>query len=331
MFHRRTSTALKVERAGGLIAAALVLPLTFLAQTPSSPGPLPQARHAPPPAYGPHLEGREVTLPLVVIKGYPFIAGAINDKQGKLLLDAGEPAAFAVNSHAVSVPGGIKTGSGYFGSGQTFDVMNFPIVDALTLPDGLHYSGMTNIRGNPGLPIEQHITPDFIGWIGIGFYAGYVIKLNYAKPAAIFYRDDALGSGEQEALKSERVLQSIRIDNKGHRNLLDFRVKVNGADFLALLDTGSHTVAWLSDEQLASMKRTGSLKDDKNGNMILTDLEIDGHPVAPMPIEVTHGKPPMAELLPATKDPVMTLGYEFLSRYKTVWDYDSGTLTLLER
>lgn len=319
----------RFARGAMLLAKALLLPAAFLPQSSSTPD-APKAKHAPPPAYGPHLAGKQVTLPLVVIKGYPFVVGAINRKTGKLLFDAGEPAAFAINSHAVTIPCRIKTGTGYFGSGQTFEVMNFPVVDELALPNGLRYTGITNIRGNPGLPIQQHIAPDFIGWIGVEFYAGYVLKLDYAKPAATFYRDDALGSGEQAAVAGEHVIQTIRFDNHGLRNLLNFRVKANGTEFLALLDTGSHTAAWLTNEQAASMRQAGSLQDDKDGSMTLSGLEIDGKPVAPMAIEVSHGRPPMTKLLPVTADPVMTLDYEFLNRYKTVWDYDNGTLTLLE-
>lgn len=48
---------------------------------------------------GPHLYGKRVTLPLAVVKGYPFLEGSINGKAGKLLLDTGDWRAFDIDNH----------------------------------------------------------------------------------------------------------------------------------------------------------------------------------------------------------------------------------------
>ena len=156
---------------------------------------------------GPHLYGERVTLPLIVVKGYPFLEGSINGKKGKLLFDVADVRAFDLDDHTVTQAGGIASGHGSFGSGQTFDTMSYPVVDELTLGAGLHFSKMSNIRGSPGLPLEQNITPDFIGWIGVDFWNGYVFKLDYQKPSVAFYLDDNKREGERAAFAGETLVQ----------------------------------------------------------------------------------------------------------------------------
>lgn len=292
----------------------------------------PQKKHAPPPEHGPHLQGATATLPLVMVDGYPFIEGSIHGKSGKIMFDLGLDQSMVVDSHTVEIPGKIKTGSGHFGSGQTFERYTYPLVSELTLPGGLRYTDMTNIVGNPGLPIEQHITADFIGWLGVEFFSGYVLKIDYTKPALTFYRDDASCTGENAALAGERVVRSIHIaSSKGHKSLMNLPVMVGSTRFLATLDTGSHTVIAVNDDQLAALKKEGRLRRENEDKGTLSGLVVDGIALAPMEVEIMHGTVPEKNLLPPTDDPVMTLGYEFLSRYKTVWDYDAETLTLLEK
>lgn len=114
-------------------------------------------------AHGPHLESDNITLPLTIVKGYPFIEGSIHGTKGKLMFDVGEAPALVIDSHTVTPPNGKVVGNGFFGSGQTYDVYRFPVIDSLALAAGLHYETMTDINGNPGIPIEQHITPLLAG------------------------------------------------------------------------------------------------------------------------------------------------------------------------
>lgn len=58
---------------------------------------------------------------------------------------------------------------------------------------------------------------------------------------------------------------------------------------------------------------------------------VDGIVLGPMDVKIMHGTRPAKNRLPPTDDPIMTLGYEFLSRYKTVWNDDTETLILLEK
>lgn len=288
--------------------------------------------HTAPAEHGPHLQGLTATLPLVMVNGFPFVEGSINGKSGKIMFDLGMDQSLVVDSHTIEIPGKIRTGSGYFGSGQTFERFNYPLVSELKLPGGLRYTDMTNIAGNPGIPIEQEIAADFIGWLGVEFFSGYVLKIDYAKSMLTFYRDDANGSGDTAALAGEHVIRAIHIaSSKGHKSLMNLPVKVGNTAFLATLDTGSHTVIAVNDDQLAALKKAGTLHQESEDKGTISGLVVDGIALAPMEVEIMHGTVPEKNLLPPTDDPVMTLGYEFLSRYKTVWDYDTETLTLLEK
>jgi hypothetical protein len=277
-----------------------------------------------------HLSGKRVTLPLAIVKGYPFLEGSVNGKAGKLLLDTGDWRAFDIDNHTVTQAGGISVGQGAFGSGQTFDVMRYPVVDELRLAGGLHFEKVTNIRGNPGLPLEQNITPDFIGWIGLDFWTGYIAKIDYEKSAVTFYRDNAAGDGKRAAEVGESVLQKISFTNKPERGVPLLAVKLGDKLMTATVDTGAHNGAWLTDADIATLKKAGTLREDGDG-FIISGITINGVPIEPMHIDPIPGRPPFAKTLPDPEASLLYFGYEFLSRYKTLWDYSPNTLTLLQK
>ena len=276
----------------------------------------------------PHLSGRQVTLPLTVVKGYLFFEGEINGVQGKLIFDVGEESALAINSHRISPPDGVIYGTGYFGSGQTFQVARFPVIDDLKLPGGLEFKGSTHIRGNTGQQLEDNITPDFIGWIGLDFFDGYVMKLDLQKPVVTFYRNDDSGIGFKAAIEQEQVLQVISFDNKGHRNFPVLPVHVGTSAFVATVDTGSHTALWLNAATIAQLTKEGRLIRDGDNGYSLIGLKVGEQMIDPIHVEVNEGRVPFAARIGVADQNVIVLGYEFLRRFKSVWDYQNQTLTL---
>jgi hypothetical protein len=279
-------------------------------------------------ANGPHLGVDQITLPLDIVDGYPFLDGSINGKKGKILLDVGEVSALTIDSHTVAPPNGTVIGHGFFGSGQTFEVLRFPVIDTVTLPAALHFEAMTNIRGNPGLPLEQHITPDFIGWIGVKFWEGYVFRLDYANAEVTFYRDDRDASAECKAEAGSQVKQTITA-TRAANGLLYFPFQVGNTLATGVLDTGAHDHAWMTDEDVAVLQRAGTLHEEADGNFTISGITIGGHPVPPTRIGITRGRAPFAKSLPRPDAPLYQFAFEFLSRQKTVWDYENNTITLL--
>ena len=128
-----------------LAAALWVITDCMPAWTQAAPAPAAQpGSHNPDAAVNEkvHLQGESLTLPLVLIKGYPFLQGEINGTAGKLLFDIGEEASFALDSHRIQPPDGKEIGKGFFGSGQTFSVYRFPVVDHLKLAGGPEYTAI---------------------------------------------------------------------------------------------------------------------------------------------------------------------------------------------
>ena len=283
-----------------------------------------------------HLQGEFLSLPLVLVKGYPFLEGEINGTKGKLLFDIGEESSFSLDSHRITPPNGKEIGKGYFGSGQTFSIYRFPVVDTLKLTGGPEYTAIENVRGNPGIPLEQHITPDFIGWIGLGWFRGYLLKLDYGRPAVTFYQQPSpvagRDSGTQAALRGEKVLQVLHFNNTGHPNLPTLSVQIGSHTFLATFDTGSHNVLWLSPQLRQQLQKEGLLHQEGRDSFNLASVSIDSHRIdLNSHVEISQGTASFAKSLGNPTDPIMTLGYEFLSKFRTVWDYRNQTVTLLEK
>lgn len=127
------------------------------------------------------------------------------------------------------------------------------------------------------------------------------------------------------------MLQVIRFDNAGHSNLITTLVKIGDLPFVANIDTGSHDVLWLTPELTKKMKAAGSLHCNAT-ECKLSSISIDNH-IIPLKshTDVIDGKASFADQIGHADDNIMTLGYEFLSKYKTVWDFQDQTLILLSK
>lgn len=148
------------------------------------------------------FSGETVTLPIVLIKNYPFIEGSIAGVRGKLMLDTGAEQALAINDHRVPLVGGIAIGSGLFGSGQRFAVRLVPRVTEVHIAF-LSFAQATTVQAQDARQLES-IAPDFLGWLGYDSWAGYAMKLDYKHRRATFYK-----GGPKSYLKGERIIAEL--------------------------------------------------------------------------------------------------------------------------
>ena len=81
-------------------------------------------------------------------------------------------------------------------------------------------------------------------------------------------------------------MQTIQFDNKLYRQLANFVVKIGTVQFLATLDTGSHTGAWMDAKRIAELKEAGTLHERAVGHYEISGMTIDGNPVAPMDLDI---------------------------------------------
>lgn len=333
--NRITSELMRIFRsichASVLSAACLLLTLELPAQqtAPAKSGPATSPHTHPPPEHGPQLSGQQVSVPLLIVKGYPFIQGAINGQPGDLMFDTGMEPSLILNTRAVTIPDAVKIGQGAASSGQTFDTFLLPKVDHLDLSSGLHFENSTSILGIPADFIQKGVDPRYIASLGDDFFKGYVFKLDYAAPSVTFYRNDEGNDGEAKATIGETAVQTISFDNKGHRNAPIFPITLSGAQAIAMLDTGTHVTIALSRKQMTAMLKAGTLRKKGDNDYLVSGLVIDAHRISALHTQVTVTPPLENDGVSAPDVPVLTLGYEFLLQYKTVWNYERSTLTLL--
>jgi hypothetical protein len=87
----------------------------------------------------------EWSVPIVLVRSYPFVEAEVNGLKGKLMLDTGMEQELVINDHRVPLTEGTKTGTVYFGSGERFGVWNRPRIDNVVLAGQMRFEGLANV------------------------------------------------------------------------------------------------------------------------------------------------------------------------------------------
>jgi hypothetical protein len=272
------------------------------------------------------LSGDRVVLPIVMVRDYPFVEGQVEGVKGKLMLDTGLDQALSLNDHRISLPGGKTIGTGQFGSGQTFAIrLNAAVENVQT--GSLHFARVTHVQSQDATQLE-HITPDFIGWIGYYFWQGYALKLDYKRSQTSFYR------GSPKAyLAGEKVLAIIPFEVGKLPNHPLVHIRIGGIDATAAFDTGQYGAIFTDEASKARLLTTGVLKAGRDdGSYDLDSIDLGDHHLPGVKgVEVSTDPFPPASAIGTTTRTVVTIGYGFLRQYKTVWDYREKRIYLLAR
>ncbi|KAK0360403.1 hypothetical protein LTR94_027441, partial [Friedmanniomyces endolithicus] len=146
-----------------------------------------------------------------MIREFPFIEGAVSGFHGKLMFDTGARDAITVNSHNVLPEVGTTVGTGFFGSGQTFDIQILPEIADVKI-GGLDFPSATNVMSQDARQLER-ITPDFIGWVGYQFFADHAFKLDYQNAKVTFFAAGAEGYLDQERIAADLAFTTRRLPN----------------------------------------------------------------------------------------------------------------------
>jgi hypothetical protein len=270
------------------------------------------------------LPAKTVTLPIVMVREYPFIEGEIAGVKGKLMLDTGMQRRLSVNDHRVPLTGGNKTGTGHFGSGETFDVREHAAVEGVRIGH-LRFPEVTKVESQDARMLER-ITPDFLGWVGHGAFADHAMKLDYRRLKVTFYAGTS-----KEYLKGEKVMTILPFETRKIPNVPLLPARIGDVDIIVSLDTGMYGALYISEAKRQRLVALGLLKStadpdahDLSGVRIAN--RVDGRF---QNIEVDKGPSPSARPVGVTEDVELELGYVFLRQYKTVWDYREKRLYLL--
>jgi len=260
-----------------------------------------------------------------MVQEFPFVEGEISGVKGKLMLDTGMEQALTINDHRVPLTGGHLSGTGYFGSGQTFQTRMNEVVPNIKI-GAMQYNRATQVASQDSTLLEE-ITPDFIGWIGYYFWHGYAMKLDYARLEATFYKGPA-----EEYLAGEKVLAVIPFETSKLLNHPLVHIKIGNVDAMAAFDTGQYGSLFTDEQTKALLVQTGSLSNERDNDFDLKDLTMGGKSLPVIPkIHVSTSVFPAAEPIGISERNILTIGYGLLSQYKTIWDWKSHRIYFLAR
>ncbi|NYF30615.1 hypothetical protein [Sphingopyxis sp. JAI108] len=270
------------------------------------------------------LPSKTVTLPIVMVREFPFIEGEIAGVKGKLMLDTGMQDGLVINDHRVPLTGGTKIGTGHFGSGQAFDIRLHAAVPDIRVGN-LRHPRATNVRSQDARMLEK-IAPDFLGWVGFNFFADHAIKIDYRRLEVTFYE-----AGDKSFIAGEKVIAILPFETRKLPNIPVLPARIGDLDAIVTLDTGMYGSLNIPEEKKAGLIASGLLKPASDpdahdlSGVRLADM-VDGSFPA---LEVEEGPSPSAKSVGITEDTELELGFVFLGNYKTVWDYRQKRIYLL--
>ena len=272
------------------------------------------------------LAHKTVSLPIILVREFPFIEGEIAGVKGKLMLDTGMRESLVINDHRVPLSGGEKIGTGHFGSGQSFDIRRHSVIRDIRIGD-LSYPSASNVRSQDARMLEK-ITPDFLGWVGYDFFSSHAMKLDYRHLRVSFHEGEPASF-----LAGDRHLATLAFETRKLPNIPLLRGRIGNLDAIVSLDTGMYGSLSLPEDKRRLLVEDGLLKPTADPDAFdLSGIRIAGRvDFAASAIEVEEGPSPSAKPVGISEDTELELGFVLLKRYKTVWDFRRKRLYLLAR
>jgi hypothetical protein len=274
-----------------------------------------------------------ISLPIVMVREFPFVAATVNGVPGKLMFDTGQEDALSLNDHKVPLKDGKVVGKMGFGSGQTFDIKLYPEVATVDLAGGSSYRSIPKVKGNNLTFMEEDITPDFLGFIGHDFYRGYLFKLDYKGKRITFYRQTDSRRQSKDYLAGETVIATVPFQTRKLPNHPIVPVTIGGVAFLGTFDTGMDGAVYMTKATQARLTEQRLLTTVPGRGDIL--YNIAGVSLTPdikakvSSIHVFNETPPSAAPIGTPEPDIIQFGYAFLRQYKTVWDFSERKIYLL--
>ena len=288
-----------------------------------------QAMRGPENAPEVRMAGDIVSIPFVVMREFPFVEAEVNGVKGKLMLDTGALDALSLNHNHLDLPKGRVIGKSNFASGQTFEIILRPDVDQVRLAGGLTYHHVTNVVSQDATQLE-HITPDFLGWLGHGFWAGHAAKFDYGASKVTFYK-----GGPEVFLQGETVIAAIPFELRNRPNIPVLTARIGDTAFQVVLDTGQYGNIFADADTLEHLSSIGAISHAKpEASADIAAVRFTAGPDVSLAQLETYPAGDAAAFSKAvgiTSPHLMMLGYAFLKQYKTVWDYQNRTLYLLKQ
>ena len=258
-------------------------------------------------------------IPFRLVDGFIMLEGVVNGESGFYMLDTGSPFALFLNNHLLTLGPSRQIASGSAGSGQRVVVLAHENVNSLTLWGDVRFRDVEWAQSADFGFIEDGIVPQYLGFIGHGILKNFEFTIDYDRSNLFFSRLDPDG----EALVSRVPLEDVHAtlmfacrDCDRQYDQIPFRL---GEIPLTLgIDTGnSGGQLTLTARTKEALEHSGHLTA-QGDSYILEGLEHE---------EVSFSVDGLRVMVGETDGG--TLGYSFLRQFKTVWNYQLGTLVLV--
>ena len=279
---------------------------------------------APPPSNIFGLTEDKTSLPIIMVREFPFVAATVNGVPGKLMFDTMKREALSLNDHKAPLKGGnVGVVRGLY-----------PEVAAVDLDGSLSYRNIPNVLGEDLSFMEETITPDFLGFIGYDFYRGYLFKLDYKGNRITFYRRTKARRQSKDYLFGERVVAVVGFTTYKFPNRPIVPVTIGGVNFIGTFGTGMEGAVYMTKAAQASLTEQRLLPPvpDRGDSFYgITGISLTpGLKAAVSGIRVFNKPAPDLPALTGTAEPnIIQFGYAFLRQYKTVWDFSESRIYLL--
>ena len=258
-------------------------------------------------------------IPFRLVDGFIMLEGVVNGESGFYMLDTGSPFALFLNNHLLTLGPSRQIASGSAGSGQRVVVLAHENVDSLTLWGDVRFRDVRWAQSADFGFIEDGIVPQYLGFIGHGILKNFEFTIDYDRSNLFFSRLDPDG----EALVSRVPLEDVHATlmfacRDCDRQYDQIPFKLGEIPLTLGIDTGnSGGQLTLTARTKEALEHSGHLTA-QGDSYILEGLEHE---------EVSFSVDGLRVMVGETDGG--TLGYSFLRQFKTVWNYQLGTLVLV--
>lgn len=284
------------------------------------------------------LSGDTRSFTLTIIDAFPFINVTINGIRGKLMFDTGCREATILNSNALPLTYRKLAGSGSTASGQQLSRSVSDTVAEIRVDSQLVYHNVRNIKCVNLDFLQARLTPDCLGFLGYDFFDGYLFKLDYLRNQVTFYKNTPQRQSSKDFLRGEDLLAVLTFETRLLPNHPFVYIQLGKTTVTGAFDTGQYGLVQLTpvvEKELIKSGRVRPAGITGRGDTIvhIAHVNLTGTfavDLLGMEYIASTKSLPFKEKIGMTESNILTLGYRFLSQYKTVWDYDSKKIYVLK-
>lgn len=273
----------------------------------------------------------EFTLPFHLVDGFIFIDGKVNNVEGRLMFDTGTPFFLFLNNHYIPLDTSKFTVNGSSGSGQTLHVYMQDKIDSVSLSNTLSFKDITEVPHTDLSFIEQGVMGNILGFLGYEFLKNYQFVINYDYQTIDFY---ALNNKEGQFASIDKNEMVTTLNFKVDPDMMQLPIvefTVDGMAIEGTFDTGAQGKISLTKELKDQFIKKGHLIPVKNAHWygqesveqdiyILRNLKYKDIVLHDIYLKVSEGE-----------SNTLSLGYQFLKNYTSIWNFKDNSIILLDR